>query len=43
MAPEVIEKKRYGMLADMFSIGAIYYQMLFGGFPFTVKSHNDFL
>jgi len=39
MAPEVIEKKRYGMLADMFSIGTIYYMILFGTFPFSVKSH----
>lgn len=25
MAPEIIEFKPYGILADMFSIGAIYY------------------
>lgn len=43
MAPEIIEKKPYGMLADMFSIGVIYYQMLFGAFPFDVKSHQDFI
>lgn len=43
MAPEVIEKKPYGMLADMFSIGVIYYQMLFGDFPFSVKSYDNFM
>lgn len=25
MAPEVIERRPYGILADMFSLGAIYY------------------
>lgn len=25
MAPEVLENKPYGLLADMFSIGSIYY------------------
>ena len=30
MAPEVIEFKPYGIQADMFSLGAIYYQLLFG-------------
>ncbi|CAD8156581.1 unnamed protein product [Paramecium octaurelia] len=43
MAPEIIEFKPYGILADMFSIGAIYYQMLFGVLPFSIKSYNDFL
>lgn len=43
MAPEVIEFKPYGMLADMFSLGAIYYQMLFGVLPFSIKSYDDFL
>lgn len=43
MAPEVIEFKPYGLLADMFSLGAIYYQMLFGSLPFSIKSYDDFL
>ena len=43
MAPEIIEFKPYGILADMFSIGAIYYLMLFGVLPFSIKSYNDFL
>lgn len=43
MAPEVIEFKPYGMLADIFSLGAIYYQMMFGILPFSIKSYEDFL
>lgn len=43
MAPEVIEFKSYGTLVDMFSLGAVYYQMLFGNLPFSVKSYDDFL
>ena len=43
MAPEVIEFKPYGILADMFSLGAIYYQLLFGILPFSIKSYDDFL
>ncbi|CAD8078830.1 unnamed protein product [Paramecium sonneborni] len=43
MAPEIIEFKPYGILADMFSIGAIYYQLLFGVLPFRTISNDDFL
>ncbi|CAD8073815.1 unnamed protein product [Paramecium sonneborni] len=43
MAPEIIQFQPYGILADMFSIGAIYYQLLFGVLPFSIKSYNDFL
>lgn len=42
-APEVVENRPYGILADMFSIGAIFYQMLFGKLPFTTRSDEDFL
>lgn len=43
MAPEVIEHKLYGILADMFSLGTIYYQMLFGVLPFSIKDYDHFL
>ena len=33
----------YGIIADMWSLGSIFYQMLFGEFPFSVKSHQEFL
>ena len=34
MAPEVIEKKPYGLKADIYSIGVIFYQMIYGKYPF---------
>jgi len=43
MAPEVIEFKPYGLLADMFSLGTIYYQMLFGEYPFISKDYSSFI
>jgi serine/threonine-protein kinase ULK/ATG1/polo-like kinase 4 len=43
MAPEVIEFKPYGILADMFSLGAIFYQMLFGVLPFSIQSYDAFI
>ncbi|CAD8210285.1 unnamed protein product [Paramecium pentaurelia] len=43
MAPEIIEQKPYGMAADMFSIGSMFYQLLFGCFPFTNINEKAFL
>ncbi|KAI8812833.1 kinase-like domain-containing protein, partial [Cladochytrium replicatum] len=37
MAPEVLAKKFYGREVDMWSIGIIAYQCLFGDVPFTLK------
>jgi len=41
MAPEVIEKKPYGSQCDIYSIGVIFYQIIYGDFPFVEK--NEFL
>ncbi|CAD8121901.1 unnamed protein product [Paramecium sonneborni] len=43
MAPEIVEQKPYGMSADMFSIGSMFYQLLFGSFPFTNINEKAFL
>ncbi|CAK81237.1 unnamed protein product (macronuclear) [Paramecium tetraurelia] len=43
MAPEIVEQKPYGMAADMFSIGSMFYQLLFGSFPFTNINEKAFL
>ncbi|CAD8199038.1 unnamed protein product [Paramecium octaurelia] len=43
MAPEVVEQQPYGMAADMFSIGSMFYQLIFGQFPFTNQSQQKFL
>lgn len=37
MAPEVFGKKKYNEKCDMWSLGIITYQMLFGCHPFFVK------
>ncbi|CAD8126510.1 unnamed protein product [Paramecium sonneborni] len=43
MAPEVVEQQPYGMAADMFSIGSMFYQLIFGQFPFTNQNQQKFL
>jgi serine/threonine protein kinase len=43
MAPEVIEFKPYGLAADMFSLGSMFYQLLFGNYPFPADSYTSFL
>jgi len=41
MAPEVLEGKQYGMVADIYGLGVILYQLLFGQYPYIAK--NDAL
>jgi len=38
MAPEILEEKPYGMDADIYSLGVIFYQMLYGLYPFNGNS-----
>jgi len=35
MAPEILERKPYGMETDAYSFGVISYFMLFGVYPFS--------
>ena len=34
MAPEILKGKAYGKQADVWSIGVLYYHLLFAEFPF---------
>jgi serine/threonine protein kinase len=35
MAPEVMRKESYGLKADIWSIGVIFFQMIFGKLPYN--------
>lgn len=38
MAPELLRELKYGMEADIWSIGVVYYQLLYNKYPFMGKS-----
>ena len=40
MAPEVHEGKAYGLKADIWSLGIVYYQMIFGDYPY--RANDDY-
>mmetsp|Transcript_59727 Transcript_59727/g.82048 ORF Transcript_59727/g.82048 Transcript_59727/m.82048 type:complete len:117 (-) Transcript_59727:870-1220(-) len=41
MAPEVLMQKKYDHKADIWSLGALFYEMITGFTPFTGKNQND--
>lgn len=41
MAPEVLNGKRYSKKADVWSLGAVFFEMLTGFPPFTGTSKDD--
>ena len=40
MAPELLRDQKYGMEADIWSVGVVYYQLLYGQYPFMGMSDN---
>jgi serine/threonine protein kinase len=42
MAPEVLAGKAYGFKADIYSLGAIYYELLVGDYVFGSKILDEF-
>jgi serine/threonine protein kinase len=43
MAPEVLEKRPYGINADIWSLGVVFYQMLTGKYPYKGMTGSDLL
>ena len=43
MAPEILARKPYDHTADLYSLGVVYYQMLFGRYPFLAESQTEML
>lgn len=43
MAPEIIAKKPYGSECDIWSIGVVYYKLLFGSFPYMATNYAEML
>lgn len=41
MAPEVLERKPYGIGADIWSLGVVFYQMLTGRYPYKGANTSD--
>ena len=41
MAPEILLGKVYDKKCDLWSIGVIIYQMVFGKYPFPAKVYNQ--
>ncbi len=43
MAPEIIKFKKYGIKVDLWSLGVIIYEMLFGKLPFKARNHYELI
>lgn len=43
MAPELLREQKYGLEADIWSVGVVYYQLLYGKYPFTGVSDFEIL
>lgn len=38
MAPEVHKGDKYGLKADLWSLGVVYYQLIYGYYPYEGRS-----
>lgn len=43
MAPELLKEQKYGMEADIWSVGVVYYQLLYGKYPYMGFNDLDIL
>jgi serine/threonine protein kinase len=43
MAPEVLQSKKYGRKADIWSVGVVFYQLIYGDYPFKGVTDDDII
>ena len=43
MAPEILKGQKYGIKADIWSIGVVFYDMLYGAYPYSGFKPDDIL
>jgi serine/threonine-protein kinase ULK2 len=41
MSPQVLKQKNYSNKTDIWSLGVVYYELLFGRLPFVGKSEDE--
>lgn len=43
MAPELLKEQKYGLEADIWSVGVVFYQLLYGRYPYQGSTDNQIL
>jgi len=43
MAPQILARKPYGIKCDIWSLGVIFHEMLFGEVPFKARDERELL
>jgi calcium-dependent protein kinase len=43
MAPQILQRKNYTTKCDIWSLGVMYYEMLFNDFPWNGRDEGDLL
>lgn len=43
LAPEILDSRPYGLKADLWSVGVVYYQLIYGKYPFHAMHTNQIL
>ena len=41
MAPEIVNRYKYGLPADIWSLGVLLYKIITGKFPFRAKNESE--